>query len=570
MDNLYYQSELNNLRKLANEFARRNPALAPLLGSGSASDPDVERLLEGVAFLTGMMRQRLEDEFPEFVQELAQLLYPQYLHPLPCMTLLQFNSRSPLTEPLEIKAGCEVASVPIDGQRVRFRSTLHVVLEPVILQSICWEDEGREKRNLLLNFDITTSPDLWISDSLTFFLGDSLSEASKMLRLLSQNLFEIRIQSEGQPVTLLPPSCLQPCGFDRDNTLLPWSEGAHPAYRELQEYFALPEKFLFIRLSGLKRWRNRGRSSRFSIRLIFDKLPNWTPKITEESFMLGVTPAVNLFVQDAHPLRIDHKQPEYRIQPADQNRRHRLRIHSLLNVSSYTGSGSGKTLHPFHNIYQHNAYNLRIRQANDDPRGYEHFLSIPYSDHQQPVEMTVSISLLCTDGQLPESLHAGDLNQPTDNTPPRVSFRNIRGITPSQPPKYQDRLLWRMLSQLNANHFKLMDVEYLKGLLQLYLPGSEENILDANHRRIESIEKVITSQQRRFVHGLPIEGITVRVECRGDHFLGPGGLYLFGTILDEFFAGCIAVNSFVALSLYDTVNLETLVWPAKIGRQRLL
>lgn len=62
MQNLYYQSELNNLRHLADEFAQRNPALAPLLGSGSASDPDVERLLEGVAFLTGMVRQRLDDE----------------------------------------------------------------------------------------------------------------------------------------------------------------------------------------------------------------------------------------------------------------------------------------------------------------------------------------------------------------------------------------------------------------------------------------------------------------------------------------------------------------------------
>ena len=62
MLNSHYQNELAQLRRLANEFAQTNPALAPLLGIDSASDPDVERLLEGVAFLTGMVRQRLDDE----------------------------------------------------------------------------------------------------------------------------------------------------------------------------------------------------------------------------------------------------------------------------------------------------------------------------------------------------------------------------------------------------------------------------------------------------------------------------------------------------------------------------
>lgn len=570
MDNTYYQGELNNLRQLADEFSRRNPALAPLLGTDAASDPDVERLLEGVAFLTGMVRQRLDDEFPEFVQELAQLLYPQYLQPLPCMTLLQFAPRAPLTDSQRIDAGCEVGSVPIDGQRVRFRSTVPVELEPVSLQGARWEGGTTEARSLVLDFALTAPADNWNADSLTFYLGDLFSEACALLRLLTQHLREVRIQGDGQPVTLLPASALRACGFDRDQALLPYPDTAHPAYRGLQEYFALPEKFLFVRLSGLRRWRQRGERLRFSIKLSFDKVPAWAPAMNENSFMLGVTPAVNLFTQDAHPLRIDHKQPEYRIQPADQGLRHRLRIHSVLSVGAYAGSGNGKPLRPFHTIYQRDSYNLRIRQASNDPRGYEHFISLPYVDRQVQKDITLSIALLCSDGPLPESLHLGDLSQPMDNTPARVTFRNIRGITPSHPPKFQDRLLWRMLSQLNANHFKLLDADYLKGLLKLYLPGIDDGGQDANHRRIDAIERVTGVQERRFVNGLPVEGTTVRVECRGDHFLGAGGLYLFGTVLDEFFAGCVAVNSFIALTLYDTVNQETLAWPAKIGRQRLL
>ena len=86
MFNRYYEDELNKLKGLAVEFAQNNPALAPML-SGSSADPDVERLLEGVAFLTGLTRQKLDDEFPEFVQELANLLFPHYLRPVPASTI---------------------------------------------------------------------------------------------------------------------------------------------------------------------------------------------------------------------------------------------------------------------------------------------------------------------------------------------------------------------------------------------------------------------------------------------------------------------------------------------------
>ena len=571
MLNSHYQSELNHLRRLADEFARTNPALAPLLGVDSASDPDVERLLEGVAFLTGMVRQRLDDEFPEFIQELAQLLYPHYLQPLPCMTMLQFQPRAALQEASRVDAGCEVTSVPVDGQRVRFRSTVAVDLEPLQLVSARWSGGAGEERSLVLDFAFTTAnAAAWEADSLKFYLGDGLADTGKLMRLLHLNLREIRIGAPGQPVTLLPGKNLRGLGFDPDNPLLPFPNNAHPAYRCLQEYFALPEKFMFVELSGFKQWSARGKDGRFSVRLMFDNLPDWAPELSDNSFMLGVTPAINLFTQEAHPLRIDHKQPDYRIQPADHGQRMSMRIHSVLKVSAYSAGGGERLLEPFNTFSQRDTYNLRIRSSSIDAHGYDHYLSLPYSEGKVPSEMTLSIDLLCTNGKLPESLRLGDLNQPMDNTPPRVEFKNIRAITACQPPKFDDKLLWRMLSQLNANHFRLADRDYLRGLLSLYLPSIGEGAQDANQRRIDAIEKVTVTPERRFIRGLPIEGSVVRVDCRGDHFLSPGNFYMFGCLLDEFFAGCTAINSFTAFTLFDSVHHETLKWPAKIGQQRLL
>ena len=93
--NHYYQSELTALRQLGKRFAERSPALAPFLGQ-AGRDPDVERLLEGFAFLTGRLRQKLDDELPELTHSLMHLLWPNYMRPLPAFSMLQFD---PLKRP---------------------------------------------------------------------------------------------------------------------------------------------------------------------------------------------------------------------------------------------------------------------------------------------------------------------------------------------------------------------------------------------------------------------------------------------------------------------------------------
>ena len=51
----YYQEELSFLRELGKEFSLAHPAAAHFL-TEAGSDPDVERLLEGFAFLTGRIK----------------------------------------------------------------------------------------------------------------------------------------------------------------------------------------------------------------------------------------------------------------------------------------------------------------------------------------------------------------------------------------------------------------------------------------------------------------------------------------------------------------------------------
>ena len=97
MFNRYFQQELSHLRDLGAEFAKKHPAVAPML-SGLSTDPDAERLLEGVAFLTALMRQKLDDDFPEIIQEMFQLIWPHYLRPIPSTTIISFSPKEKLKQ----------------------------------------------------------------------------------------------------------------------------------------------------------------------------------------------------------------------------------------------------------------------------------------------------------------------------------------------------------------------------------------------------------------------------------------------------------------------------------------
>jgi type VI secretion system protein ImpG len=48
--------------------------------------------MEGFAFLSGGLRQKLEDEFPEFSHGLINMLWANYLRPVPAMTVIEYKT----------------------------------------------------------------------------------------------------------------------------------------------------------------------------------------------------------------------------------------------------------------------------------------------------------------------------------------------------------------------------------------------------------------------------------------------------------------------------------------------
>src|SRR3954466_9558152 len=113
----YYDLELQHLRGMGAEFAKEFPKIASRLGleGFACADPFVERLLEGVAFLTARVHLKLDAEFPRFTQSLLETVYPHYLGPTPSMAVVQFTpdrAEIGITDGFKLPRGSAIRSAP--------------------------------------------------------------------------------------------------------------------------------------------------------------------------------------------------------------------------------------------------------------------------------------------------------------------------------------------------------------------------------------------------------------------------------------------------------------------------
>lgn len=143
--NRYFQDELSYLREIGDEFARENPRLAPYL-SRDSQDPDVERLLEGFAFMTGRLREKLDDELPEVAHSLIELVWPNYLRPVPAMTIIEFTPVPGADASAPIGRGTLVASRPVAGTTCRFRTSYEVRCVPLSVAGVVTDSTPTSSR----------------------------------------------------------------------------------------------------------------------------------------------------------------------------------------------------------------------------------------------------------------------------------------------------------------------------------------------------------------------------------------------------------------------------------------
>jgi type VI secretion system protein ImpG len=577
MFNKYFQQELDNLRDLGAEFSKAHPAVAPML-SGRSSDPDVDRLLEGVAFLTGLLREKLDDEFPEIVHELVQLIWPHYLRPLPSASIVAFAPKPILKQPMTIPAGTQVASAPVEGTSCFFQTCYPVEVHPLqLLEASFVETSGKPSAIRLLLELKGLNLEAWQPEALRLYLSGDFSAAADLYLLLRRYLNRILISApDSKAVVTLAPENLKPIGFGPDEGIIPYPTNSFPGYRAIQEYFMLPEKFLFLDLVGWNAWQERGQGNRFEIRFELGKIPFAAPRITAGNFVLFATPVINIFPHDADPIRLDHRRTEYRVRPSGQKDTH-YQVYSVEKVIGFAqGTAEERVYAPFELFSSESngapVYHVNMRTS-PVRAGFDVYLSVVYPPGPEPpASETLSIELLCTNGFLPEEIRTGDIALPTSSSPEQVAFKNLRPPTSNILPPLGTDLLWRLISHLSLNYASLSNIENLQALLNLYLfkdPRKPEAFL-ANEKRVAGIQGIASKGADRLVSRVMMRGREIQLEARHDHFASQGDLFLFGSVLDHFLGSYASINTFTLLTLREVITGEMHQWPARLGDHPLI
>jgi len=577
----YYEKELAFIRQMGAEFAGEHPKIAGRLGINAETieDPHVSRLIEGFAYLNARIQHKLDDDFPELSDALLEVLFPHYQRPIPSMTIVQFEpDEEKLEATYKLPKNTLLETEQFQGEDCRFSAIYETQLHPFRVTDAALL--GRPfttpgSKNLkgsggVLKISLKTfNEEITFADvkpeHIRFYLKGQPQHINPLYELLLNNcqaIYMATSEDDANPVRL-PSSIIKPVGFDIDEGLLPYPDSSFLGYRLLTEYFAFPEKFMFIDLAGFAEKIPADALDTLEFYIyVGESDVELEHNISEKTFQMGCSPAVNLFEHRTDPIKLDHTSTEYQIIP-DARRPVGYEVYSVDNVIASTSSGDKETYLPLYGTNHENqnrenhAYWFTARRSakmgvylRDD--GSDVFLSLVdlYFNPNNPDDRTLTLKTTCSNRDQPAKLPFS-ADQPrlqcVDSAPPTERIRCVIQPTATVRPSMRNNARWRLISHLSLNHLSLTGRDdattALKEILRLY-DFKESSISRAQIESINNVTtRVISAPLTIDGHATLCRGIEIEIELDDSQLTGSSS-YLFATVLEHFFALYSSLNSF--------------------------
>ena len=571
--NRFYQSELLYLRELGREFAATNPALASLFAERGA-DPDVDRLLEGFAFLTARIRERLDDAVPEVIEQLCQLALPQYMRSMPAVSVVEF---SPTIRALKgvhkIPLHAELGARAVQETVCTFRTTRELALLPVSIANVQLDAGIESAPRIKLSLTTTEIGATVVPQhgSLRFFLHGGLGQTSLVYLWLARHLRRATCVVGDQTIEL-GPDCVRLTSVGEGGSAFPWPEFAPEDMKLILEYYTQPSLLLFFDVVGLEKLAGKLGTS-FDLVFHFDRPPKLPERLEKEAIRLHCVPVVNLFETTAEPIRRELGANEYLVRAAGMSPRH-ADVFEVLKVTGIRPKTAPTEYPPYHHFATSakpvsRPYHWVRRAISPIDEGLDTYLSVgqPRDQAPQHPEETLSIELVCTNRLLPSELRVGDIHVATSRSPTVAPFKNIVPVSRPVRPAIGTELAWRFISHVAVNQRSLSDPHALRALLGLYnfAEGVDVQLARANRLRVEAIRSVQMVAAKRLLDHIPTRGVRSTLEIDETAFATLGDLHLFGCTLDAFFASQAPVNTFHELVVVAHPSGATLAWTPRSG-----
>jgi type VI secretion system protein ImpG len=572
------------------------------------SDPHVERLLEGVAYLGARVHARLDDEFPELTDGLLNILYPQMLAPFPSCMMVRLVPKADLQRIARIDAFAPLRTPKTAGTSCSFRTASAVALWPVAIDAV--QLTGRP-------LPLPENPGARDAAGVLRISLRCLDRAMSFARLArdeAAGLGPLRVQCLGGTTALslhkmICNHAVSVCfadvpggglidqhplvrgadgvtagGMKPHDALIPWPAHGFSGYRLLSEYFALPEKFLCFDLQGIGDKAASVAGNRLDILIYLNEVPSDLERAVDATHLaLGCVPAVNLFSRRCEPIDLDWSRTEYRVD-ADRANQAGTEVWAIEEVRETRADGSSQE---WQRLFRQGAreadegsasYMPLTRPAAGGIGGTETFLAIdaPDADPASRPRSRLSVRALCTNRDVPSGLPFG-----RDGTPlePETGIAGVERIvsmtapTATLRPPARGLRAWLFISHLSLSHLSITGgepgAETLRELLALYdlRRTAETKAAIAALVSVTSTDAVAR-----------LQGTRPGVFCRGTDitltFMPPswrGGSFLLASVLEQFLRLHATVNGFVRTIVKLQGQPDPVArWPARSGTRELL
>lgn len=616
-----YEEELRYMREMGAEFAQAYPKVAGRLGMDGleCSDPYVERLLEGFAFLAARVQLKLDSEFPAFTQNILDVVYPNLVRPMPSVAMVTFEpdlTEGTLADGFTVPRASALHALLGKGEKTacEFRTAHDVTLWPLQIEQASYlpHNGAVAAQQLPVGPEVRAAIRIELSvaggqrladlrlDRLPVYIRGSDDIPMAIYEQIHGNALGFYVRDADRPENPLfcPPDAIRQLGFERDEALLPPARRVFEGYRLVQEYFMLPQRFLFFELTGLADKIRCFEGDRLEIIIPLNRAhAALEHDLDAQLFQLFVTPAINLFPHTADRIHLHHFDTQCHVVP-DRNRPMDFEVYEVTGAQGHGASGDDRRVfRPLYGLTHHadaSADNaafytcqLRpreksVRQRRDGTRssyfGSECFIALsdarspPFSDDLRQLE----VHTLCTNRDLPlhMAVGRGDTDFNLDSGAPVRAVRVVAGPTRPREAVVGGDTTWRIISQLSLNYLSLADrdddsgAEALRELLALYVDRQ-----DPLARHIEGVRSVdVVPAVRRMPVPGPISfghGLEIKLQFEESAFTGVG-VFLLGAVLERFFAKYASLNAFTETLVSTRERGPIMRWPARAGRRQLL
>ena len=618
----YYNRELQHIKEMGAEFAEEYPKIAGRLRleGVECADPYVERLLEGFAFLAARVQLKIDAEFPRFTQHLLEMVYPQFLAPLPSVANVQFApdlTEGSLVDGFKIPRDSVMRGrmMAEDMTPCEYRTAHDVTLWPLRLTKaeyfvnmgefagISTPDGKKASAGLRLRLETTAGTGFseLALDELVLYLAGQHELPMKLYELCLAHSVAVVVQPAERPAPwydVLDRSSICQHGFADDQALLPYGPQSFQGYRLLQEYFMMPSRYMFLKIAGLGPAVRRCVGKELEILILLDESdPQLKTTINESLFQLFVTPAINLFPKRADRIHLSDRTEEFQVLP-DRTRPLDYEVYRVETVSGYgaqndhvrdfkpfyslgrdQGRDDGKAYFTTHRTPRRQPARLSGHEGRSGYIGSEVFISLV--DSQERVISSdlkqLALETLCTNRDLAMFQQVG--RGTTDFTlvagAPVDAIRCLVGPTRPVSSLPDGDSAWRLISHLNLNYLSVTDqddevgAEALRELLTLY----GENADSADRRQIDGVRSARSQSVTRLLRGDGPStfgrGTEITVTLNESDFEGTG-VFLLGAVLDRFFARYSSINSFTETVVRTVDRGEIFRWPIRLGRRHVI